>query len=329
MARGAREVRPQEAARAKEQEVPREHGGYAAASGMASEASPRARNVLVVANPVAGRGRGERAARALERALIEGGAQVELRLTAARGDATRFAAARENVDLVIAVGGDGTLSEVLQGLPRRSHPVGLLPCGTGNVLGRALRLPEHPEAAAKAFLDGRIQELDVARVANRLSHLVVGVGFDARTVQEVERRRRGPITKSIYIGATLHAFRTLRPVPLRVWIDDEAQALSAGMVWVLNTPKYADFLRGAPDARLDDGRWEVYLFPTGRLGELLRAAVRGLVAHLPGGAVQMRRARRVRIESEEPVPFQVDGDLGGTTPVEVELLPERFRLVVP
>jgi len=103
-------------------------------------------------------------------------------------------------------------------------------------------------------------------------------------------------------------------------------------VWVANTPKYADVLRLASGTRLDDGQWEVYLFPTARSSELVGAALRGLLLHLPGGPITMQRARRVRIEAvdaREPVPYQVDGDVGGVTPVELELLPERFRIVVP
>jgi diacylglycerol kinase (ATP) len=295
---------------------------------MAQEALAPPRHVLVVANPISGRGRGERAARELERALVRRGAEVELVLTQGRGHAVRIVAESSAVDVVAVVGGDGTLSEVLQGLPSRATPVGLLPCGTGNVLASALRLPSAPEPAAESFLRGRIQELDVARVGARLSHLVVGVGFDAYAVQEVERRRRGPITKLAYVGALLRAFRRHRPVPLCVTLDGRVLPGTAGMVWVANTPKYAGVLRTARDTLLEDGLWEVYLFPTGRLGELLNAAARGLVASLPGGPITMERARSVRIEAAEPVLYQVDGDLGGTTPVEVTLLPERFRLVV-
>jgi YegS/Rv2252/BmrU family lipid kinase len=254
---------------------------------------------------------------------------AELRLTRERGHAREIVAQSSASELVVAVGGDGTLSEVLQGLARPSTPVGLLPCGTGNVLAQALRLPTGVERAVEVFLRGRVQELDVARVGARLAHLVVGIGFDARTVQEVEARRRGPITKAVYLGALLRSFRHHRPVPMRVWIDGRELAGTAGMVWFANTPKYAGVLRVARDTRLDDGLWEVYLFPTGRLGELLHAAVRGLVASLPGGPIRMERARSVRIEAAEPVPYQVDGDLGGVTPVEVALLPERFRLLVP
>jgi YegS/Rv2252/BmrU family lipid kinase len=287
------------------------------------------RSVRIVANPIAGRGRGEQAARALARILVRMGAEVELNLTAGRGEATTLASSAGRADLVIAVGGDGTLSEVLQGLRYPAQRVALLPCGTGNVLAKALDLPGDPERAARAFLAGRVQELDVARVGSRLSHLVVGVGFDAHAVQEVEARRSGPITKGVYVGALLRAFRHHRPVPLRVWIDGAELSYTAGMVWVANTPKYAGVLRVARDTRLDDGQWEVYLFPSGSLGELLCAAARGLFASLPGGPIRMRRARLVRIEAAEPVPYQVDGDSGGVTPVTVELLPERFRLVVP
>lgn len=287
------------------------------------------RRVLVVANPISGRGRGLVAAEELARGFAHHGATAEILRTSARGDAPRLLAAAGPADLVVAIGGDGTLSEVLAGLPDPRTPVGLLPMGTANVLAHALGLPADPERALAVFLAGRLQELDVARVGERLAHLVVGVGFDARVVREVEARRTGPITKFTYVGAVLRALRNYRPVPLRVWLDGVELHERPGLVWIANTPKYADLLRFAPGTRLDDGHWEVYLFARGTLGEILAAGVRGLVSRLPGGPVSMRPARSVRIEAEEPVPCQVDGDDGGTTPLAFELLPARFRLVVP
>jgi YegS/Rv2252/BmrU family lipid kinase len=296
---------------------------------MGQEALAPPRRALLVANPISGRGRGERMARELLREFERKRIPAELLLTRARGDAPGLLAAAGPADLVVAIGGDGTLGEVLQGLPVRTTPVGLVPCGTANVLAHVLALPRQPARALESFLGGRIQALDVARVGQRFAHLAVGVGFDARVVQEVEARRRGPITKAAYFGAILRAMRGYRPVPLRVWIDGSELDPSVGMVWIANTPKYADVLRFARGTRLDDGQWEVYLFPTGRTSELLGAALRGLVLHLPGGPITMRRARSVRVVAGEPVPYQVDGDLAGTTPLELELLPERFRLVVP
>jgi YegS/Rv2252/BmrU family lipid kinase len=283
--------------------------------------------VRIVVNPVSGRGRGLQAGDLLAQAFARRGVAVELCRTRPRSDAPGPPAGA--VDLVVAVGGDGTLGEVLAGLADARTPVGLFPCGTANVLARVLRLPARVPEALEAFLHAGLRRLDVARVGTRLSHLVTGVGMDARAVHAVERRRRGPIRKWDYVAAGLSALRRSRPVPLRVEIDGEERAESAGLVWVSNAPRYADLLRLSPEARIDDGRWEVYLFPTGRRREVLAGFLRGFVAHLPGGAVRMRTARSVRIEAPEPVPCQVDGDLAGTTPVALEVLPERFRLVVP
>ena len=268
-------------------------------------------------------------AQELARGFERHGVAAEVLLTRARGDAPRLLRAAGQADLVIAVGGDGTLSEVLQGLPERGTPVGILPCGTANVLAHALGLPRSPERALAGFLRGRVQDLDVARVGQRYSHLVVGIGFDAHVVQAVEARRRGPITKAAYVGAVLRTLPRYRPVPLRVWIDGRELGHPVGMVWIANTPRYADVLRFARGTRLDDRQWEVYLFPTGRTSELLGAALRGLVLHLPGGPISMLHARHVRVAASEPVPYQVDGDLSGETPLEFELLPEPFRVVVP
>lgn len=285
--------------------------------------------MAIVANPISGRGRGRAAAEALCAALARGGALPELLTTTARGDAGRLLSAAGPQDLVVAVGGDGTLSEVLAALGDARTPVGLLPTGTANVLAHELGLPREPERAAAVLLAGRVRELDVARVAGRLAHLVVGVGLDGRAVHELEARRRGPITKLTYVGATLRALRAHRSIPLRVELDGEPLHAQPGQVWIANTRRYADLLRLAPDGRLDDGLWEVYLFARGTPFALVAAGLRGLVAHLPGGSVSLRRARRVRIESDEPVPCQIDGDAGGTTPLTLELLPGRHRIVVP
>jgi len=295
---------------------------------MPSEAPPP-RRVLLVANPISGRGRGLAAAETLARGFAERGTSAEVLRTAARGDAPRLLAAAGPADLVIAIGGDGTLSEVLSGLTDPRTPVGLLPMGTANVLAHALGLPRDPGAALELFLAGRVRELDVARVGARLAHLVVGIGFDAVVVREVEARRRGPITKLAYVGAALRSLRSYRPVPLRVWLDGEELAERPGLVWIANTLKFADLLRFAPGTALDDGRWEVYLFARGTVTELVAAAARGLVHHLPGGPVTRRQARAVRVEAAEPVAYQVDGDLGGVTPLAFELLPQRFRILAP
>ena len=288
------------------------------------------RRALIVVNPISGRGRGMRAAQELEEGLRRSGVGTELVRTEARGAAfTLLRGLSPEVDLVLAVGGDGTLREVLDGLVDPEIPVALLPYGTANVLAHELGLPRDVHHALEIILRGHRQALDVTHVKGHLSFLVTGVGIDAMAVRDVEERRHGTITKWSYVLALCRALLSYVPPRMRVELDGEALDGEFGFVLVSNTAHYGGLLRLERSSRLDDGRLEVYLFPTGSIPELAASVLRGVLRGLPGGAVEMRRARRVRIDSEEPVPYQIDGDFGGETPLEVELAPNQYRLLVP
>lgn len=285
---------------------------------------------LVVVNPVSGRGQGVAAAEELRNALHERGVHVEVLKTGSKGDAfTRLRSLQEPVDLVVSVGGDGTLREVFDGLVDTETAVGVLPYGTANVLAHSIGLPRDVHHALDILYRGNVQRIDVARVNGNLSFLCTGVGFDAQAVRAVERRRRGPITKWSYARAIAGEIVRYRQPDLKVTLDGEALQRSYGFVLVANTRDYGGFLKLDQDARLDDRLFEVYLFPRTGLPGILRGALQGTLKRLPGRGVTLRRAASIRITSQTPCPFQVDGDLGGETPVEVELLPNQYRLLVP
>jgi diacylglycerol kinase (ATP) len=289
------------------------------------------RKALVIANPIAGRGRARAGALELVSGLVQLGLECELFLTAARDHAReRVRQIAPDVDLVGVVGGDGTVSEVLDGLPRREVPVAILPFGTANVMSMDLGLARDAQGALGAIARGRTTPLDTARVnGKRLSFLVSGVGIDGLALRELEARRRGPITKLAYFGAVLRALRRYEPPELSVEIDDAQLDGRFGLVLASNIVHYGGFRILSRDRRIDDGLFEVYLFAQGSRAALAGYALRALFAGLPGGSCTMRRARRVRITAEHPVPAHVDGDAFGDTPVEIEVDPVQFRLVVP
>ena len=288
------------------------------------------RNALVIANPISGRGQASKAARELRDGLRSRGVAAELYLTQGRGDAfTHLRTLEQPVDLVVSVGGDGSLREVLGGLVDPATPVSMLPFGTANVLAKELGLPRDVHHHLEILMAHRVVNVDVANVNGKLSLLMTGVGFDAEVVREVERVRKGPITKFAYLTASLRALRRYQPPRLRVTLDDEALPEEQGFVLISNTMNYGAVMNLAQDTRMDDGELEVYLFPTGSLLELGQAFLRGVVSHLPGGKVRMQRAKSIRVHSEAPVPVQVDGDPAGDTPVEIHIAPNRYRLVVP
>ena len=289
------------------------------------------RHAVVIANPVAGRGRARSEAERLAHGLGSVGIRSEVGFTEGRGDAARRARELDaDADLVVSVGGDGKLGEVLEGLDGRDVPVALLPVGTANVLSLDLGLPRDVAGAVAMIERGRTTRIDTARVnGDRLSFLVTGIGFDGMAVHEVEARRRGPISKSSYLSAGMRALSRYEPPRLEVEVDGKKLEGSYAEVIVSNIVHYAGFRVLSRDRELDDGIFEVYLFRKGSLASLLGYGLRALAFGLPGGTCTRVRARVVRVTSPTPVACQVDGDAHGETPVEIAVHPVQSRLVVP
>jgi diacylglycerol kinase (ATP) len=289
------------------------------------------RRALVLANPIAGRGRAHAAAEQLVAGLARAGIACDLHFTTARGDARQRARSLEpEFDLAVSVGGDGTLGEVLEGLSGRGVPVAILPIGTANVMSLDLGVPRDVDRVVEIIRQGKTSALDTARVnARRLSFLVTSVGFDAAAVHELEARRRGPITRTHYLTAGLRALWRYEPRRLSVEVDGRAVPGTFALVLASNIVHYGGFGVLSDDRRIDDGLFEVYLFANGSRASLLGYALRALVAGLPGGSCTRVRARSIKITSDAPAPCQVDGDAFGETPVEIAVDPVQSRLVVP
>jgi diacylglycerol kinase (ATP) len=301
---------------------------------MSAAAPPR--RALVIANPISGQNRGESVGRELKAGLELRGLPTDLHLTTS-GEDTRDAARRlaEGTDLVVSVGGDGTLREVLSGLRQRGPAspevlVGLLPMGTGNCLAVDLGLPLDVDGAIEVLLAGRTAALDVADVNGALSFLIVGVGPDAEVVEEVHRRRSGHrLSRWAYVPAALQVFRRLRGEALVVELDGERLPGTYAQVMASNLVHYGGLVRVSPERVLDDGLLEVFLFPVANRWGLALQALRFMLGKAPGGPILLRRAARIRVTSASPVPYHVDGDPMGRTPVEIAVTGERFHLLVP
>lgn len=286
---------------------------------------------LLVANPIAGRGRARAAAREMAAGLARRGIECETYATTARDDARiRVRCLSPDVDLVIAVGGDGTVREVLEGLVDRDVPIAILPLGTANVMSLDLGLPRDVDRALEMIAAGRTTRLDTARVNDRhLSFLVTGIGFDAMVVRELEARRTGAITKLDWGRAAWRTIAEYSPSALTVEIDGERIDGAFGHVLVSNIVHFAGFRTLCAERRIDDGFFEAYLFEESSKASLAGYALRGLLRRLPGGSCRMKRVKQIRVTSEIPVAVQVDGDWRGTTPVEIAVTGAQFRVVIP
>jgi diacylglycerol kinase (ATP) len=256
--------------------------------------------------------------------------------TRARGHATTLAAeaACAHVPLVVAVGGDGTLNEVVNGLVplRENYPVtvGALMTGRGRDACRNLGLARDPRRAARRLAEGRVVALDVGLARWPGGHRYflgsAGTGFDAVVAGRAGTRAG----RLIYARAVLRSLRDYRPAEIAVRLDDaDAWTGPAASVVVCNGAWFGGGMRIAPGARPDDGLLDVVHL--GALGRLELARWLPTVywgGHLANPRIALRRAARVRIDARAPLPVQIDGELGFHTPLDIAIHPGALRLLV-
>jgi diacylglycerol kinase (ATP) len=296
--------------------------------------------IIVIENPVAGSARGRVVERRMLHRLRAEGARLDVLTTAAPDDARRFARTLPaETDLVIVVGGDGTVNEVVDGLlsgdvrrqePSRRPPIFIVPRGTENLLAKSLGLSI--EAVEKTLLrkQWHTAEFDVGVAGGRRFLCVLGVGFDAQVLRHLLRRRRGHITHFDYFWPLWRTFWEWRFPPLRVEMDDRLVFDGRGLAFVGNISRYALGLRILRDARPDDGLLDVCVYACERQVSLLRhSAWTAMGRQIGRRGVIYQRGRRVRISSNRPLPVEVDGELFGATPIECSVEPRAVRFVTP
>jgi len=292
---------------------------------------------FVVVNPAAGGGRTRRLWPGIERGLRRSGLEIEWAETAGAGSATALArrAAADGWPLVVAVGGDGTVNEVVDGLAdpagRPLVAFGAIQTGRGRDAARNLGIPADRDAAIERLARGgdALVDLGVAEwrgAAPRCFVNSAGAGFDASVVRRAERIR-GPGTLP-YVAGILLALRRHAPASAAIHIDGHPAwtgFLTAAVV--ANGPFYGGGMKIAPDAAADDGLLDLVILGALGRAELLAwlpAVYRG--AHLANAKVTTRRGREIAIETDPPVPVHLDGEAVATTPIRIGIRPAALRV---
>ncbi|PCE13904.1 hypothetical protein AUC47_04425 [Microbacterium sp. SZ1] len=294
------------------------------------------RHVAVLSNPFAGKGKGRGVTDAAVGRLRERGAEIRVYsgTTAAETRELARTALAARPDALVVVGGDGTLSGIVDDLLAADVPIVLVPAGTGNDLARALDLPRHdPVAAVDLAFDGVPRTIDVGeirsgdRVAAFLT--VAALGFDAR-VSERTNRLRWPHGALRYYLAVVIELARLRPLPFLLSVDGGATQERPGtLVAVGNTSSYGGGMPVCLGADATDGMLDlVEVAPLGRL-RLLRlfpSLLRG--THLSHAEVRHRRVRSVSVRASGLVVY-ADGERLGEDECTITVRERALVLIVP
>ena len=295
---------------------------------------------LVIVNPSSGRGRGRHRAESL-RSELPDACSVEVVETTHRGSATELAVARaRGFDRVIAVGGDGTLNEVLCGLIRTGRQadelpeLGFLPSGTGNAAVRAFGLASDPAVVAEALTHGQSRPVDVGVVCHeggeRSFLLWFGAGFDAVVIRALNATRAGLMGISGLLGNAPRVASALASYGApRIQADVDGSSLGVcSSVIVANVGEVAFAGVVAEDANPFDGHFDVVGIPPARALRLARLGAHMLTSSLSRAeGVRHRLATQVTLTADGDVPFQLDGEPVGTLPATVKLRKGAVRFL--
>lgn len=245
-------------------------------------------------------------------------------------------AVKDGVDLVVAVGGDGTVQQVATSLSGTDVPLAIVPTGTGNLLAGNLAIPHPPEEAVRVALEGRRRRIDVGRVViggkRRVFTVACGVGFDADVMERTESAEKARWGKLAYLANVLMETGKIRDATHRITIDGVESSMEAAQVLVANFGKVPPGLR-ARGVRSDDGHLDVFVIRgSGPLPALLAGweALRTTAAgESDSGRVFRAKARKVRIETQPRRRVETDGSVIGRTPVTLSVRPGALLVMVP
>jgi diacylglycerol kinase (ATP) len=293
-------------------------------------------SVVVFVNPGAGGGRARLFVPRVQKLFKS--FQVRARFVMTDSAAELESAARNAIEqterILLAMGGDGTFQVLANAAFGADALLGLLPVGGGNDFAAALGLPSDPMDAAEAVLRGRPHWVDLvrARTGEGQTRLYVGgggVGLDAEAARYANGAHRRLPGRSRYIVSALRALAGYEPLDVRVEFPGsdlppfQAKALLAA---VLNSPTYGAGLRLAPDATIEDGALHVVLIEDLSKIEVLRLLPRLMgTGELRTARIRRWTVQRARLLTNRPCLFHGDGEILGTTPVEIEIVPRAIQ----
>ena len=291
----------------------------------------------LIANP--GAGDVSEAATKIEQVtcyLIDAGLKVDVALAKPKKEAIPIArkAIKDGYDIVIAMGGDGTIGAVIRGIAGSKVSFGMIASGTENDIARSLGIPEDVKQACAIIASGHTRRLDLGQVSTKKNKkfyffMLTAIGLTASIfpmIKEVPEGKLSGIGKAV---ATLFKFET-KPI-VNLTLDDESKIeVETMLVTIANTPLIGAKNLVAPDASLEDGLLDIAVYPDFSKTDLL--AYFAKTAHegsTPDGTIQRYRARKIKVKSSPKLDVAAEGIILGKGTARIKLLPGALRVLAP
>jgi diacylglycerol kinase (ATP) len=290
----------------------------------------------LIYNPISGQGNPD-SDLALIRRLLEPQVQLSVICTEAGVDpaAQAKAALEVGTDLIIASGGDGTVSAVAGAVMGTDTPLGIIARGTANAFATALGIPTDIQGACETILAGTTLKVDGARCNGQPMVLLTGVGFEAGFVERANRDLKNRLGPLAYLLAGVQQFNEGELFEAKIQLDGKETEVQSGAITIANAaPATSVLAQGFGQVVFDDGLLDVTIATSQTRLQSFNALTSLFASALVNSPTNREdilclRTARIKVSTEPPQKVAVDGEIIGTTPIEVECLPKALTVFAP
>lgn len=292
------------------------------------------RKARIIYNPTAGKEAVKKELPYILETLEVAGYEASAHATTSEGDAIKAArtAVEREFDLVVAAGGDGTINEVIEGIAEQEYrpTLGIIPAGTTNDFARALQIPRDIKKAADVIAHGKKMYLDIGKVNERYFINIAGGGQLTELTYDVPIKLKTMLGQLAYYIKGIEMLPSLKPSHARIEYDDGVIEEDIMLFLISNSNSVGGFEKLAPNAKLNDGYFDLLILKKVNLAEFIHIvglALRG--AHLNNENVMYVKTKRVKVNPSEEMMLNLDGEYGGLLPGEFINLNQHIEFLVP
>lgn len=269
--------------------------------------------------------------------LMDGGFKVDVALAKPKRQAIPIAqkAVKDGFDIIVAMGGDGTLGAVVRGVAGSKVHLGYIPAGHSNDMAVALGIPMDVKEACDVIIDGHVRKLDLGVISTKdredfYFSQVAAVGLPATLYPKVSKVPNGKYAGLVDAVRTIFNYQA-KPI-IKLTLDDESKVeVESMMVTIVNSPVTGIRNLLAPDASMEDGLLDVATYPGFSKAELLTYFVKTLDAKAPpdDGRIQRYRAKKIKVKTDPKLDISAEGIIVGCGSAKVEVMHHAMRFIAP
>ena len=294
------------------------------------------RSACLIFNPVAGQGDSDKDLATIK-SILESEFDLDIQFTTKEISGGELArqAVEQNAEIILASGGDGTVSAVAEALINTDIPLGAISRGTANAFANALGIPDTIEAACQAIVDGVTKKVDAAICNDKPMILLAGVGFEAETVEDADREAKDRLGMLAYVLSGLKQLREMAQFTAEIETPEKVITVDAGAVTIANAaPPTSVLAQGTSGVIFDDGLLDITILAPQTVAGAIATSIQLLQSAANEETVEREgvgylRSKWVKVTTDPPQKVVLDGELIGETPIEIRCIPGGLTVFVP